>query len=337
MVNLGPIGLFSKYKLATSSNKQLESIEHGHIACLTYKLLATARGCDDLSIGFDRSRDRRQRELTKSKKGKYHVRTYLKDIFGYSEHQEKATYGLGYILTLTRKNDCAVLNKDNAINDARIKICGIHWYVPHYTPSIEQQAILFKQVQSKTPTQLQYSERPIFMNEVNTQNLWNFELGTQEELNVPVWVFVIFKQSARDHDQNLNNDTFYRMPVASTQCIIGTERYPDSGILLNYDDDEYSLGYGKIKESFRALTKDDILQPYIGEDDFRSSNDSDNIGYNIHDFDITYQKFFENAQPVKVKFLFYGVTPVGIYGYALASTNRSVSKGSDRQRMFHFT
>ena len=35
---------------------------------------------------------------------------------------------------------------------------------------------------------------------------------------------------------------------------------PDSAILLNYDDDDYSQGYGQIKEAFRAPTNDDILQ-----------------------------------------------------------------------------
>ena len=78
--------------------------------------------------------------------------------------------------------------------------------------------------------------------------------------------------------------------------------YPESAILLNYDDDDYSQGYGQIKEAFKALTKDDILQPYISEDDFRSSNEGNNIGYNIYAFDIRYQKNFENAQPVKVIF-----------------------------------
>ena len=49
-------------------------------------------------------------------------------------------------------------------------------------------------------------------------------------------------------------------------------KYPDSGILLNYDDDDYSQGYHQIKEAFRALTKDDINQPYTSIRDFRSSN-----------------------------------------------------------------
>ena len=93
------------------------------------------------------------------------------------------------------------------------------------------------------------------MKEVNTQNFWTFELGTQEGINVPIWTFVGFQQSDRQHDQNLNNNTFYRPPVTSAQCIIGTEKYPDSAILLNYNDDDYGQGYGQIKEAFKALTK----------------------------------------------------------------------------------
>ena len=86
-----------------------------------YKLITSARSTDDLFIGFDRDRGRRQRELTNNKniKGKYHVTNMLKDIFGFAQHQEKRTYGLGYKLTLTRNSDNAVLNKANATNNAK--------------------------------------------------------------------------------------------------------------------------------------------------------------------------------------------------------------------------
>ena len=73
--------------------------------------------------------------------------------------------------------------------------------------------------------------------------------------------FVGFQESNRQHDQNLNKDAFYRTPVTSAQCIIGTEKCPDSSTLLSYDDDEYSQENSQIREVFRALTKDDILQP----------------------------------------------------------------------------
>ena len=244
---------------------------------------------------------------------------------------------MGYKLTLTRNSDNAVLNKDNAVNKAKIKINGLEWYVPHYTPSIGQQTILFKQIKDKTPTQLYYPERSVFMKEVNTQNVLTFELETQEGINVPIWVYVVFQGMDRQNDQNLNNDTFVRLPVISTQVVIGTERYPDTAILLNYDDDDKSQGYGQLKEVFKALTKDNTLKPYISEDDFRSSNEGDIIVYNIQCFYIRYQKIYESGQSVKVEFKFDRVILAGIYGYALVLTSRLVSISSDGQRMFDLT
>ena len=339
LVNLGPIALFSNYKLTTSSGKHLEEISHAHIVSLMYKLLTSNKGSDDLSIGFDRSRDRRKQELTKNKniKGKYHIRIYLKDIFGYAEYQQVGTYRLGYKLTMTRNTDNAVLNKVNTTNNAKIKIISLEWYVPHYSPSLEEYIKLQIQIKQKTPTNLHYPERSVFMKEVNTQNFWIFELGVQENINVAIWIFVAFQQMDRQNDQNSNIYTFYRRPITSAQCNIGTEKYPDNAVLLNFDDDDYSQGFGQIKEAFKAITNDNILQQYINEDDYRSSNDGDNIGYNVHVFDIRYQKIFETGQSVKVEFKFDKVIPAGIYGYAVVLTNRLISITSDGQRMFDLT
>ena len=102
----------------------------------------------------------------KNVKGKYHLRIMLQDVFGFTD-QGKATYGLGYKLTLTRNQDEAVIDKAAGIADARIKIDHIHWHVAHYTPSIQQQSILSKQILSKTHIELTYVERSVFMNEVN--------------------------------------------------------------------------------------------------------------------------------------------------------------------------
>ena len=333
LIYLAAIALFSNFKLTTSSGKHLEKNDHAHIVSLMYKQSTSSRDSDDLSTGFDRDRNRRKRELTNNKniKGKYHIRIYLEDIFGFAEHQEKATYGLGYKLTLTRASDNAVLNKTNATPIGKIKISSIEWYIPQYTASLIEQGILMKQITDKMPTELRYVERSVIMKEVNTQNIWSFELGTQDGINVPIWIIVGFQQNDGQHDQNLNNDTFYRPPVTSAQCTIGTEKYPESAILLNYKDDDYSQGYGLIKQAFKNLTKDDILEPYISDNDFRSSNDGNNIGYNLYVFDIRYHKNFKSAQPIKVEFEFDGVVPGGIYGYALVLTNRLVSISSDGQ------
>ena len=134
----------------------------------------------------------------------------------------------------------------------------------------------------------------------------------------------------------MNNDTFCRLPVVSAQCIIGKEKYPDAGILVNYNDDDYIQGYHQIKEAFKASTKDDTLQPYISDDDFRSSNVAVNdVGYNLHVFDIRYQKKYTVSQSIKVQFKFDGVIPPNTNGYALVLTNNLISISSDGQRHFH--
>ena len=128
------------------------------------------------------------------------------------------------------------------------KVIAIELYIPHCTPSISQQAILSNQILSKLPTEPEYVARSVFMKEVNTQKLWTFEFGTQEGINVPISIFVGFQQRDGQDSQTLSNDIFYRPPVTSAQCLTSTEKYPDSGILLNYNNDDYSQGYAKIRK-----------------------------------------------------------------------------------------
>ena len=140
---------------------------------------------------------------------------------------------MGYKITTSTNTDNAVVNKGNAVTNAKIKVNSLEWYVPHYTPSLEEYKKLMNQIRNKTPTNLHYPERSVFKKEVNTQNVWTFELDTKEGNNVPIWIFVVFQQMHRQNDQNLNNDTFYKMPITSAQVVIGTEKYPEAGIFLN--------------------------------------------------------------------------------------------------------
>ena len=156
LVNLDPITLFSNFKITRSSGKHLEDINHAHIVSLMYKLISSSKYTADLSIGFDRDRNRRGDELTNNKniKGIFHLRNMLKAIFVFAELQEKAGYRFGYKTTLPKIKDEVVLDKAPDIADARVNIHHIQWYVPHYTPSISQQGILSQQTVSTTPTKI---------------------------------------------------------------------------------------------------------------------------------------------------------------------------------------
>ena len=82
--------------------------------------------------------------------------------------------------------------------------------------------------------------------------------------------------------------------------------------MLIYDDDYFPQGYSQIKETYRAFTKDDILQHYISDNDFRSYFNGDDIGYNLHVYDIKHQKISRSAQPNEVEIEFSEKFPVEI-------------------------
>ena len=130
-----------------SKGKHLGDISHAHLVSLMYKLIYSAEDGDESSIGFDRdcASIRDELALNNNVEGKYHLTILLRDVFGFAECQEKATYGLGYKLKLTRNKNDAFIDKAAGTADARIKIDHIHWYIPHYQPSIQPQGILSKQ------------------------------------------------------------------------------------------------------------------------------------------------------------------------------------------------
>ena len=101
---------------------------------------------------------------------------------------------------------------------ATIKIDHIHWYLPHYPPSIQQLGCFSKQILSKTPTGLRYNERSVSVKAVNNQSRWSFELGSQESMNFSIWKIIGIQQREIQDSQNLRNDRFCRLPVNSAQA-----------------------------------------------------------------------------------------------------------------------
>ena len=75
----------------------------------------------------------------------------------------------------------------------------------------------------------------------------------------------------------------------------------------------------------KAFTKDCILQPYVSNQDFRSSNEGDDTGYKLYVFPLRYQEDFIANQPIKKESYFDGVVPTEIDGYALVLRDKMVS------------
>ena len=122
------------------------------------------------------------------------------------------------------------------------------------------------------------------------------------------------------------------------QCIIGSEKCPDAGLNCYYAVDKNSQAYGEIISCFRHLAKDNFLQTYITQKDFKTSNNyaDGKPGYNLYVFDIRHHQGYSSAQPIKLGSNFRPVVPAAtnLIRYALLLTNKLVSVSTDGQRQF---
>ena len=123
------------------------------------------------------------------------------------------------------------------------------------------------------------------------------------------------------NQQHQNNDTFHRPSVVNAQCKIGSKKFPDAGINCFYAIDKYSRAYGENLSCFIHLSKHKILQPYITEKDFVTSNNypDGNPGYNLYVLDNSHLQEYSSAQPINVRFDFRPAVPAAtiLIGYAL--------------------
>ena len=328
LVNFGPISLFSEAKLTNFSGKHLEKVDNLHAVSLIHKLLTSTKSTSQLMYGFEESETIKRQELTnnKNEKGTFFVRTKLKDLFGFAD-QEKITYGFGYTLTLKRNNNNDPIIRDNGVDAAKINIKDISWYIPHYTPSMENQQLVMDQILDKDPTELYYIERVVFRKDVNTNNNWTFELGNSGE-STPTFVIVGFQARNKVDSQTHDNAIFDRLPVSNAVCKIGSEKYPDDGIDCDYDRDKYDQAYSEIENFYQLKSETNLLNPFIDIHKFRTN-------YNFYVFDLSKQNDPIESQPIRLEFKFNAAINVADYiAYALVLTPKLISISSDGQRHF---
>ena len=171
LVVLGPTALFIKYRLTSSSGKKIEEIDKAHVICLMHSLISSKRDSDNLSYGFHRINEARERELTKkySTNGNYHARIYSKVVFGFAKYQDNCPHGLSFKLNVQRKSNILVLSHLAVANDAPnhalaggVTLDDRSLYVPLDCPKLSNRKLKLGHIVSKTATELSNHRRSFF-------------------------------------------------------------------------------------------------------------------------------------------------------------------------------
>ena len=331
--------------MTSSSWKEIEEIDT--TIGLMQKLLSSSKESDDLSIGFHGSIEAQERKVTKTKqiKGIFLLEFFLKDVFGFAEHEYNCTYGLGYTITLHRNSDNHVSSHPAGFNDAanlaltgRVIMVDTSLYALHYIPNISNQEFLLRHIVSRAATEISYFKGSSYIKDTTTEDNWTFEFGVGDGSDIPIYVLVEFMQRDQFNQQHQNNDAIYRTSVVNAQCVIGSEKYADAGTNCKYAIDKFSQAYGETVSWFRHLGKDNILQPYFTQKDFVTLNiySVGHPGYILYVFHIRHHQDLSSARTIQVRFDFRPAVPLAtnLTGHALLLTNKLVSVSSDNQRQF---
>lgn len=359
LVNMGGIALFSEASLSTSSKKQLERIDHVYQASLMYKMLSAsdedeslyfvkddgvalvvraedadatahvAGNIGDKTIAFNKRRNRLIND--NPEKGTLFLNIPLSEIFGFALHQDKIIYGLGFMLTLKRASNDNAIYRLGGVDAAKIEITDIALYVPHYTTSLENQILVTEHVNNNNLTNMSYIERVMSTKSVNGNNTWTFELGVEAGMDIPIYVIVGFQTATRmGPSQEQNNGIFDRLDVIGASLKIGSERYPDNEMQIDYNRNNYVQPYDELKRFKKEYIGEQSLGPFVTYKEFKDL-------YNLYVFDIRNQKEHLSAQQIQIKFQFrtgYDAVAQNATAFALVLKNRVIEISSQSNKQF---
>ena len=245
-------------------------------------------------------------------------------MFGLAD-QEKNNVWIGLRSHDKRKNDAII--RDNGVDAAKINMKDNSWYIPHYTPSMENQQLVMDQILDKDPTEIFYTERTVFRKDVNTNKSWTFELCNGGE-STPTYVVVGFQARNKIDSQTHDNAILDRLPVSNAVRKIGSEKYPDDGIECDYNRDKYDQAYSEFENFYLLKSETNLLNPFIDLHKFRTN-------YSFYVIDLSKQKDQIASQPIRLEFKFSAAIDVADYiAYAPVLTPKLITISSDGLRHF---
>ena len=182
-------------------------------------------------------------------KGKFNFKIPLKHFLGFCEDYKKILYGMQQRLTLTRTgNNNAILKGQNAagnaaLDNAKIELNKISWFMPHVIPSDAYRLQLDKIIEKKEKIPVGYRMLQCDNIPVVGGTGFTWRLGVKSSPYIPRFIIVGF-QTGKNNDQTTNPALFDHCEVRNIYVTLNAKRYPD----IDYENDflinKFSRIYG---------------------------------------------------------------------------------------------
>ena len=177
-------------------------------------------------------------------KGTFSFKIPLKHFLGFCEDYRKILYGMQQRLTLTRTGDDNAVFRAVGVDQGKIRIDKISWFMPHVIPSDAYRLQLDKIIEKKEKIPVGYRMLQCDSTQVPTnQKEFTWRLGVKSSPDIPRFIIVGF-QTNKNNNQLGNPAIFDPLYVRNIYVTLNAKRYPDTDYNNDFDKNQYSRIYG---------------------------------------------------------------------------------------------
>ena len=262
-------------------------------------------------------------------KGKFNFKIPLKHFLGFCEDYKKILYGMQQRLTLTRTgNNNAILRGQNAagnaaLDNAKIELNKISWFMPHVIPSDAYRLQLYKIIEKKEKIPVGYRMLQCDNIPVVGGTSFTWRLGVKSSPDIPRFIIVGF-QTGKNNNQTTNPALFDHCEVRNIYVTLNAKRYPDIDYENDFTINKFSRIYGDASTFRKKFYNMDelISNSSIRPDNYKTL-------FPLFVFDVTKQseKLKTSVSDIHIKASFNNNNPpVNTMAYAVIISDR----------LFHF-
>ena len=261
-------------------------------------------------------------------RGHFCFKIPLKHFLGFCEDYKKILYGMQQRLTLTRTGDDNAILRANGVDEGKVDIKRIRWFMPHVIPSDAYRLQLDKIIEKKEKIPVGY--RMLQCNNTSlTGTKFTWRLGVKSSPDIPRFIIIGF-QIERNNNQEQNPARFDNCNIGNIYVTLNAKRYPDTDYDINFNENRFCRIYGD-SSSFR--------KKFYNMDELVSNHNINPVDYKnlypIFVFDVTKQseKLKTAVSDIHVKMRFNtnpaldrDNNPLNVMAYAVIISDR----------LFHF-
>ena len=158
-------------------------------------------------------------------KGTFSFRIPLKHLFGFCVDYDKIVYGFKHGLILTRNNDENAIFRANGVDDGKITLSKISWFMPDVIPADKDKMELYKIIERKETLSVGHRMIQSDNASIPQSTSFSWRLDVKSSPEVPRFIIVGFQTDKRDNQEH-NPSTFDNVNVRNIHAMLNKNRYP---------------------------------------------------------------------------------------------------------------